>query len=120
MHDPPVELVSYLELLAGQGDGAEDHEVLVSLQIDAARPVAGRAIKDLGGGDEWARIDVRATFLEELLMHTAATRTVALVMELLGPSQAMRKAERAATEAGAERALRARIGKRTSARERQR
>ena len=53
-------------------------------------------------------------------MHTGATRTVALVMELLGPAQAMRKAERAATEAGAERALRARIGKRTSARERQR
>jgi hypothetical protein len=45
---------------------------------------------------------------------------VALVMELLGPRAAMRKAERAATEAGAERALRARIGKRTSARERQR
>ena len=53
-------------------------------------------------------------------MHTGATRTVALVMELLGPAQAMRKAERAATEAGAERALRTRIGKRTSARERQR
>ena len=53
-------------------------------------------------------------------MHTGATRTVALVMELLGPAQGMRKAERAATEAGAERALRARIGKRTSARERQR
>src|SRR5207248_6097791 len=53
-HDPPLELVSYLELLAGQGHGAEDHEVLVSLQIDAARPVAGRAIKDLGGGDEGA------------------------------------------------------------------
>ncbi len=210
--DPPIELVSYLELLAGQGDGSEDHEVLVSLQIDAARPVAGRAIRDLGGGDEgalmvladelellaqrlsqagvvvagvlnrrglaaairngvdpfgrhqrdtgqqngagpgiaahtagpmardvqwshvacdgslhstlwiaqWPRIDVRATFLEELLMHTGATRTVALVMELLGPRAAMRKAERAATEAGAERALRARIGKRTSARERQR
>jgi hypothetical protein len=212
MRDSSVELVSYLELLAGQGDGAEDHEVLVSLQVDAARPVAGRAIRDLGGGDEgallvladelellahrlsqagivvagvlnrrglasairngfdpfgrqlcdtgqqngsvggiaahtagpqardtywshvacdgslhttlwiaeWPRIDVRATFLEELLMHTNATRTVALVMELLGPAQAMRKAERAATEAGAERALRARIGKRTSARERQR
>jgi hypothetical protein len=212
MRDPPLELVSYLELLAGQGDGAEDHEVLVSLQIDAARAVAGRAIRDFGGGDEgallvladeldllahrlsqagivvagvlnrrglasairngsdpfgrqlrdtgqqngrvggiaphttgpisrethwshvacdgslhttlwiaeWPRIDVRATFLEELLMHTGATRTVALVMELLGPAQAMRKAERAATEAGAERALRARIGKRTSARERQR
>jgi hypothetical protein len=212
MHDSPAELVSYLELLAGQGDGTEDHEVLVSLQVDAARPVAGRAIRDLGGGDEgallvladeldllahrlsqagvmvagvlnrrglasairngfdpfgrhlrdtgqqngrvggvaahtagpltrdsywshvgcdgtlhstlwiaeWPRIDVRATFLEELLMHTGATRTVALVMELLGPARGMRKAERAATEAGAERALRARIGKRTSARERQR
>jgi hypothetical protein len=212
MHDPPPELVSYLELLAGQGDGSEDHEVLVSIQIDAARPAAGRAIRDIGGGDtgalvvlageleliaqrlgqagvtvtgvlnrrglaaairngydpfgrhardygqhagpgggiaphaagplardtywahvaadgtlhttlwiaEWPRIDVRATFLEELLMHTSTTRTVGVVMELLGPATAMRKAERAATEAGAERALRTRIGKRTSARERQR
>ena len=53
-------------------------------------------------------------------MRTDTTRTVALVMELLGPTAGMRKAERAATEAGAEQALRARIGKRTSARERQR
>jgi hypothetical protein len=212
MRDAPIELVSYLELLANQGEGSEDHEVLVSLQVDAGRPAAGRAIRDLGGGDsgalqvladelelvaqrlsqagvfvtgvlnrrglaaairngydpfgrqlrdsgqhvgdsggiashaagpqvrdtywshvaadgslhttlwiaEWPRIDVRATFLEELLMHTGQTRTVALVMELLGPAAALRKAERAATEAGAERALRARIGKRTSARERQR
>ena len=212
MRRPPVELVSYLELLAGQGRGAEDHEVLVSLQIDAARPAAGRAIRDLGGGEtgalsvladelelvaqrlsqagvlvagvlnrrglaaalrngydpfgrhardcgqqtgqsggiaahtagplardsywshvaadgslhttlwiaEWPRIDVRAAFLEELLMRTGTTRTVALVMELLGPTAGMRKAERAATEAGAEQALRARFGKRTSARERHR
>jgi hypothetical protein len=41
-------------------------------------------------------------------------------MELLGPSTAIRRAERAATEAAAERHLRHRIGKRTSAREGQR
>jgi hypothetical protein len=207
-----LELVSYLELLSGQGDGSEDHEVLVSIQLDAGRPAAGRMIRQQGGGEagalvvlgeelrllaerlsragvsvvgvlnrrglaaairngfdpfgrhhrergqlpesaggigahaigpwaretgwgsvradgslhctlwiaEWPRIDVRATFLEELLMHTGATRSVGLVMELLGPAQAMRRAERAATEAGAEQALRARIGKRTSARERNR
>jgi len=212
MSAPPVELVSYLELLSQQGQGAEDHEVLVSLQIDATRPAASQAIRRQGGGDgavltvlageiallaeqllragvavrgvlnrrglaaairngydpfgrhrrdrgqhdanaggvsphsaapllrdthwshvaadsslhttfwlaEWPKIDVRATFLQELLMQTHATRTVALVMELLGPSTAIRRAERAATEAAAERHLRHRIGKRTSAREGQR
>jgi hypothetical protein len=212
MAAPPVELVSYLELLDQQGRGSEDHEVLVSLQIDATRPAAAHAIRRNGGGDpaaltvlageiallaeqligagvhvrgvlnrrglasairngydpfgrhrrdrgqhdtnaggigahgagpllrdthwghiaadsslhttlwiaEWPRIDVRATFLQELLMATHATRTVGLVMELLGPSSAIRRAERAATEAAAERHLRHRIGKRTSARDGQR
>ena len=63
MRRPPLELVSYLELLAGQGRGAEDHEVLVSLQVDAARPAAGRAIRDLGGGETGA-LSVLADELE--------------------------------------------------------
>ena len=212
MAAPPVELVSYLELLAQQGRGSEDHEVLVSLQIDATRPAASQAIRRRGGGEsaalavlgeelallaeqlmragvsvrgvlnrrglaaairngydpfgrqrrdrgqhdtgtggigahsagpllrdthwshvaadaslhttlwiaEWPRVDVRATFLQEVLMATHATRTVALVMELLGPTGATRRAERAATEAAAEQHLRRRIGKRTSARDGQR
>jgi hypothetical protein len=212
MAHPPVELVSYLELLAQQGHGSEDHEVIFSLQVDATRPAASHAIRRQGGGDpaalavlagelellaeqllqagisvhgvlnrrglaaairngcdpfgrhrrergqhqtnhggisqhtaapmlrdthwsyvaadsslhttlwiaEWPRIDVRATFLQELLMGTHATRTIALVMELLGPATGIRRAERAATEAAAERHLRRRIGKRTSAREGQR
>src|SRR5208282_1332576 len=62
---------------------------------------------------QWPRVDVRATFLQELLMGARATRTVALVMELLGPSSAIRRAERAATEAAAEQQLRRRIGRRT-------
>src|SRR3954447_13656963 len=34
---------------------------------------------------EWPRIDVRATFLQPLLMETRSTRSVAMVMELVGP-----------------------------------
>ena len=65
---------------------------------------------------EWPRIDVRALFLQPLLMDSAATRTIAMCMELLGPSRAIRRAERAATEVATEQSLRARVGQRTSQR----
>jgi hypothetical protein len=69
---------------------------------------------------EWPRIDVRALFLQPLLMRSALTRTVAMCMELVGPSRAMAKAERAATETATEQSLRARVGQRTSQRQSQR
>jgi hypothetical protein len=65
---------------------------------------------------EWPRIDVRALFLQPLLMDFTATRTIAMCMEVLGPSRAIRRAERAATEASTEQSLRARVGQRTSQR----
>ncbi|MGH2864295.1 MAG: SCO6880 family protein [Solirubrobacteraceae bacterium] len=69
---------------------------------------------------EWPRIDVRALFLQPLLMDSAATRTIAMCMELVGPSRAIRQAERAATETATEQSLRARVGQRTSERQVQR
>ena len=204
------------QLLSAQGRGSEDHEVLVSLQIDAQRSCAARAIAHLGGGQEgalallaeqvsklvdeltrigvqsaqpvgarnpavpsarglaaiirngidpfgrherergqssgiavesfgpraretewnyvladgtlhatghlleWPRSDVRATFLQGILMGAPATRSVGLVMNVLGPRKATRRAERAAEEASAEGSLRHRIGRRTSARDRAR
>ncbi|MFI5003825.1 MAG: SCO6880 family protein [Solirubrobacterales bacterium] len=69
---------------------------------------------------EWPRIDVRALFLQPLLMDSRATRTIAMCMELVGPSRAIRQAERAATETATERSLRARVGQRTSQRQSQR
>ena len=201
--------MSYLQLIGRAGDVAEEHELLFSLQIDAKRPAARRAITRLGGGDlgalavlagevgqlielldeaaitvtglltraglaaairagydpwghrqrqrqlehdraqrsgdrrrtppaptareehwghvavdgalhctlwvaEWPRIDVRALFLQPLLMDTRVTRSVAMVMELVGPARATRHAERAATERATEQSLRARVGQRTS------
>jgi hypothetical protein len=69
---------------------------------------------------EWPRSDVRATFLQGVLMGAPATRAVALVMNVLGPRKATRRAERAAEEASAEGWLRQRIGRRTTARDRAR
>jgi hypothetical protein len=69
---------------------------------------------------EWPRIDVRALFLQPLLMASQTTRTIAMCMELVGPSKAIRQAERAATETATEQSLRARIGQRTSQRQSQR
>jgi hypothetical protein len=69
---------------------------------------------------EWPRIDVRAIFLQPLLMHADTTRTVAVCMELVGPARAIRQAERHATEAATEESLRGRVGQRTSQRQRQR
>ena len=214
LDDPADELVSYLQLIGHAGDVAEEHELLFSLQIDARRPAARRAITRMGGGDlgalavlaaevgqlielldeasitvtglltrpgvaaavragydpwghrqrqrqlehtplsdpgieshtatptardehwgrletdgalhctlwvaEWPRIDVRALFLQPLLMDTRVTRSVAMVMELVGPARATRHAERAATETATEQSLRARVGQRTSQRQAQR
>lgn len=69
---------------------------------------------------EWPRIDVRALFLQPLLLDTTVTRSVAMVMELVGPGRASRQAERAATETATEQNLRARVGQRTSHRQAQR
>ena len=69
---------------------------------------------------EWPRVDVRALFLQPLLMDTQATRSIAMCMELIGPSRAIRQAERMAGEAATERHLRARVGQRTSQRQSQR
>jgi hypothetical protein len=214
LEDPPQELVSYLRLIGRAGDVAEEHELLFSVQVDARRPAARRAITRMGGGDlgalavlaaevgqlielldeaaitvtglltraglaaairagydpwghrqrqrqlehspdsdpgiaphtatptardehwghlqvdgalhctlwvaEWPRIDVRALFLQPLLMDTRVTRSVAMVMELVGPARATRHAERAATETATEQSLRARVGQRTSQRQAQR
>ena len=214
LEDPPDELVSYLQLIGRAGDVGEEHELLFSLQIDARRPAARRAISRMGGGElgalavlaaevgqlielldeaaitvtglltragvaaavragydpwghrqrrrrlelvsqsdpgiaahtatptardehwgrlevdgalhctlwvaEWPRIDVRALFLQPLLMDTRVTRSVAMVMELVGPARATRHAERAATETATEQSLRARVGQRTSQRQAQR
>jgi len=69
---------------------------------------------------EWPRVDVRALFLQPLLMDSRTTRTIAMCMELVGPSKAIRQAERAATETATEQSLRARVGQRTSQRQSQR
>jgi Putative type VII ESX secretion system translocon, EccE len=56
---------------------------------------------------EWPRIDVRATFLQPLLTSSRATRTVTMVMELVGPSKAIQRAERAVTENSTNESMRA-------------
>jgi hypothetical protein len=68
---------------------------------------------------EWPRIDVRALFLQPLFMDTRATRTMTMVMDLVGPAKATRQVERAATETATEQSMRARIGQRTSQRQQQ-
>lgn len=65
---------------------------------------------------EWPRIDVRATFLQPLLTSSRATRTVTMVMELVGPSRAIQQAERAVTENSTNESMRLRIGQRTTKR----
>jgi len=214
LDEPPEDLLSYLQLIGRAGQVAEDHELLFTLQIDAHRPAARRAIARNGGGQtgalavlagevgqliellddagitvtgvlrraglaaairggydpwgararqrqlerthdtdpgiaahtagpaardeqwshlradgalhctlwaaEWPRIDVRALFLQPLLMDTRCVRSIAMVMELVGPARATRSAERAATEVATEQSLRARIGQRTSQRQAQR
>jgi hypothetical protein len=85
------------------------------VQADGALHMTGHLL-------EWPKHDVRATFMQDLLMGRGAqsTRTVAMVMDVMGPASSTRRAERASEEASAEGWLRRRIGKRTTARDRQR
>ena len=68
---------------------------------------------------EWPRIDVRAMFLQPLLSSSRTTRTVTMVMELVGPGKGIRRVERAATEAATNQSMRDRIGQRTTQRDAQ-
>ena len=65
---------------------------------------------------EWPRIDVRAMFLQPLLTSSRSTRSVTMVMDLVGPGTGMRRVERAATEAATNQSMRQRIGQRTTQR----
>jgi len=67
----------------------------------------------------WPRLDVGASFLAPLLMQTSGVvRTVAVVMEPIAPSRAIRKAEAARTADIADEQTRARHGFLTTARRR--
>lgn len=67
---------------------------------------------------QWPRIDVGATFLAPLLMQTNVLRSVAVVMEPVAPSVAVRKVEAARTTDIADEQTRARTGFVTTARKR--
>jgi hypothetical protein len=67
---------------------------------------------------QWPRIDVGATFLAPLLMQTNVLRSVAVCMEPVAPSQAIRKVEAARTSDVADEETRRRGGFVTTARKR--
>jgi hypothetical protein len=67
---------------------------------------------------QWPRIDVGATFLAPLLMQTNVLRSVAVCMEPIAPSQAIRKVEAARTSDVADEETRRRGGFVTTARKR--
>jgi hypothetical protein len=67
---------------------------------------------------QWPRLDVGATFLSPLLMQTNVLRTVAVTLEPVAPSLAMRKAEAARTTDMADDETRRRTGFVTTARKR--
>lgn len=67
---------------------------------------------------QWPRLDVAATFLSPLLMQTNVLRTVAVTMEPVAPSVALRKVEAARTTDIADEETRRRTGFVTTARKR--
>jgi hypothetical protein len=104
-----------------QGEGVAEHTAgPVAREEHWGTLAADGALHSTLWVAEWPRIDVRGLFLQPLLMSAPGVRSVAMVMELLGPARAIRRAERAATEASAERSLRDRVGQRTSQRQAQR
>lgn len=67
----------------------------------------------------WPRIDVSAMFMDTLLGHSSAVRTVAVCFESLPPDRSTREVEAAITRDRADRDLRARFGQSETARQRQ-
>jgi len=67
---------------------------------------------------QWPRIDVAASFLSPLLMQTSVLRSVAVCMEPVAPSTALRKVEAARTTDIADEVTRRRTGFITTARKR--
>jgi hypothetical protein len=105
---------------AGQAPGVEPQAFgPLFREIRPGYVHADTALHTSGHLAQWPRTDVRATFLQGLLMDVAANRTVAVVMDILPPRQAIRQAERAAEARESEGYLRRRIGRRESARDRQ-
>jgi hypothetical protein len=66
---------------------------------------------------EWPKLDVHALFLEPLLMSTNLTRTVSMVMEVIGPEAAAKAVESRAVAIGGHEAVRDKVGQRTSHRQ---
>jgi hypothetical protein len=67
----------------------------------------------------WPRIDVSPMFMDSLLGHSGAVRTVAVTLEPLAPDRSTREVEAAVTRDRADRELRARFGQSETARQRQ-
>jgi hypothetical protein len=67
----------------------------------------------------WPRIDVSPMFMDSLLGHSSAVRTVAVCFEPLAADRSTREVEAAITRDRADRELRARFGQSETARQRQ-
>jgi hypothetical protein len=67
----------------------------------------------------WPRIDVSSMFMDSLLGHSSAVRTVAVSFESLATDRSTREIEAAVTRDRADRELRARFGQAETARQRQ-
>ncbi len=67
----------------------------------------------------WPRVDVSPMFMDALLGHSSAVRTVAVTFEPIPPERSTREVEAAVTRDHADRELRRRFGQSETARQRQ-
>jgi hypothetical protein len=67
----------------------------------------------------WPRVDVSPMFMDALLGHSSAVRTVAVTFEPIPPQRSTREVEAAVTRDHADRELRRRFGQSETARQRQ-
>jgi hypothetical protein len=67
----------------------------------------------------WPRVDVSPMFMDALLSHSSAVRTVAVTFEPISPERSTREVEAAVTRDRADHDLRLRFGQSETARQRQ-
>ena len=92
LQQPPEELISYLSLIGRAGDVAEEHELTFTLQIDAQRPAARRAIKRMGGGELGALAVLAGEIGQLIELLDAAAITVTGILTRRGLAATIRDA----------------------------
>lgn len=110
-----------IERSIGDGDPSDEDLAPTARREEWSRVICDGSQHAVLWVEKWPRMRVGPGFLDDLLVESGgAVRTVAMVMEIVGPERGFRRAEHDVTDAEAQEGARQHIGRRTSSRIRRR